>query len=55
MLRLAGVISRNFRKRTHERWKVEGSLAVWADVVLNAFGVLVTLLAVRLLIEVFAG
>lgn len=38
------IFSKSFRKRTHQRWKLEAELTVFMEVVLGLSGVVLTLL-----------
>ena len=41
-----------YRRRTHERWKVEGRLTQFFDILLGGFGVLLTLGMLWLVINI---
>ena len=44
-----------FRRRTHERWNVEGGLQKFLDILFGGLGVLLTLGVLWLLIAILTG
>ena len=49
------LFSRSFRQRTHARWKSEGRVTAFIDILFGGSGVLLTLVLLWLLVSFLSG